>query len=117
MSQPVTEISEAERDALMVRVQEAIEHNLALSVADLHLLLKALLTLAHLHQRLAENDITLHKLRKLAGIVSHSEKYHDLVAGAETNKPPRRRQPAQKQPRANVKPVVHQQCNQSLEGL
>ncbi len=116
-SKPVTEISEAELDALIVRVQEAIEHQLALSVEDLQLLLKALLTLARLHEHLAENDITLHKLRKLAGIVSSSEKYQDLVAGTETKKPPRRRKRPKKKTRKKVNPVVHQQCTHSLEGL
>ena len=51
MSETFTEITDAELDALIARVQEAIEHNLALSVADLQLLLNALMTLAHLHER------------------------------------------------------------------
>ena len=46
-----SELSEAQLDALIGRVQEAVEHQLSLSVEDMQLLLKALLTLAHLQER------------------------------------------------------------------
>jgi hypothetical protein len=43
-------------------------------VSNLQNLLPIVLSFAHLHERLSERDITLHKLRKLAGIVRSSEK-------------------------------------------
>ena len=108
---PVVELSEAELDALIERVEQAIAHHLALSVEDLQLLLSALLTLAHLHERLAENDMTLHKLRKLAGIVQRSEKLKHLT-GAGTpsgeNKPPRPPKAPPTPPAPAPEPVIHQ---------
>jgi len=77
---PVVEISEAEIDALADRVTEAREHNLALSAEDYDLLLSALLMMANMHERLSHNDLTIHKLRKLMGIVRSSEKLKDLLA-------------------------------------
>jgi transposase len=71
---PFTELSPAELDALIERVKEAAEHGLALSGEDLGLLLNALLMLAQFQERMSDHDLTLHKLRKLAGIVSASEK-------------------------------------------
>ncbi|HXL58820.1 MAG TPA: hypothetical protein VN958_21305, partial [Chitinophagaceae bacterium] len=50
---------------LIVRVEEAIEHNLALSVDDLKLLLLAISTLCTLQEKIEADDVTLHKLRKL----------------------------------------------------
>jgi hypothetical protein len=75
----VTDINEKELDELIERIQEAIAHDLSLSVADMQLLLNALMTLAHLHERMADNDVTLHKLRKLAGIVNASEKLKNIA--------------------------------------
>ena len=68
-------------DALIERVEEAIEHDLALSGADLSLLLEALVTLAAVTERLEHKDLTIAKLEKLLGIVRSSEKLADL-AGA-----------------------------------
>jgi hypothetical protein len=66
-------------DSLMQRLIEARDFELALSAADLQLLIQALLTLTHLQERLQDNDITLKKLRKLLGIVSASEKLKNLL--------------------------------------
>jgi len=74
ISPPVIELSEAELDALIERLEQAIALDLALSVSNLQNLLPIVLSFAHLHERLSERDITLHKLRKLAGIVRSSEK-------------------------------------------
>ena len=109
-------ISEAELDGLISRVSEAVEHDLALSSDDLRLLLSALVTLAHLQQRLADSDITLHKLRKLAGIVSSSEKFKDIVPGA-AQKPKKIKKPKPKKDKADVEPVIHQRCKHQLEGF
>ncbi|MCP4208248.1 MAG: hypothetical protein GY767_14510 [Shimia sp.] len=67
---------------------------------------------------MAEHDITVQKLRKLAGIVSSSEKYKDLVPGAEADHTPRKpKPPVKKKPKAKTEPVVHQRCTHNLEGL
>ena len=80
MTQEFTDIDSEELDGLIQRVQEATEHNLALSPQDCQVLLKALKTLAALQERLSDNDITLHKLRKLVGMVRSSETMdtHDM---------------------------------------
>ena len=61
-------------NALIARVEHAIEHNLALSIDDLKLLLSAITTLCTLQQKMDQRDITLLKLRKLLGMVQQSER-------------------------------------------
>ena len=73
MSKPFTEIDHKALDALIARVTEAKEHELALSSQDCQLLLDALVTLSTMQQRLANHDVTVHKLRKLLGIENASE--------------------------------------------
>ncbi|WP_250158999.1 hypothetical protein [Vibrio alginolyticus] len=51
MAQEFTDIDSEELDGLIQRVQEAKEHDLALSAEDFHILLKALKTLAALQER------------------------------------------------------------------
>ena len=77
----IASLDERGLDALIERVEEAIEHSLALEASDLALLLDALVTLAAVSERLEHNDLTIGKLRKLLGIVRSSEKFSDL-AGA-----------------------------------
>jgi len=110
------EITDAELDALIERINEAIAHNLSLSLEDLRLLLDALVMLAHLQERMADHDITLQKLRKLAGIVKSSEQLKDVVPEAAQSPSSRRRK---KKPAANTQspPVIHQRCHHQLEGL
>jgi len=79
LSSPALEITEAELDALVERVTEARAHNLALSAGDYDLLLGALLTMANMHEQLSHSNLTIHKLRKLMGIVRSSEKLRDLL--------------------------------------
>lgn len=88
MTQTYTDIDSKELDALMQRVQEAKDHDLALTPEDCQILLNALKTLAALQERLSDNDITLHKLRKLVGMVSSSETMSGLLGkkGKTTNK-------------------------------
>jgi len=75
----IIELSTEELDALIVRLQEAIDYDLALSADDVRLLLNAVITLASMQERLSDKDITLHKLRKLLGMVKSSEKLSDLT--------------------------------------
>ena len=79
MSKPFTDIDGKALEALIERVNEAKENNLALSPEDYQLLLDALLTLATMQTRLANHGITVHKLRKLLGIEKSSEKLGSVL--------------------------------------
>jgi hypothetical protein len=68
------EIDRHELAALIQRVEEAIEHDLALSVEDMKLLLSAISTLCTLQEKMESKDVTLRKLQKLLGMVQQSEK-------------------------------------------
>lgn len=70
----IVEIDRKALAELIVRVEEAIEHNLALSVGDLKLLLLAISTLCTLQEKIESDDVTLHKLRKLLGMIQQSER-------------------------------------------
>lgn len=70
----IVEIDRKVLAELISRVEEAIEHNLALSVDDLKLLLLAISTLCTLQEKIEADDVTLHKLRKLLGMVQQSER-------------------------------------------
>ena len=72
-SMSVEEISHEQLIGLIQRIEHAIEHDLSLSVEDMKLLLMAITTLCTLQQKLENNDVTLHKLRKLLGMVQQSE--------------------------------------------
>ena len=121
----IASLDERGLDALIERVEEALEHNLALAASDLALLLDALVTLAAVSERLEHNDLTMAKLRKLLGIVRSSEKFSDLAgafgtAGADADEreneeeedagkagPGRRKSPPRKKPKtAPPKPTV-----------
>lgn len=117
MAQDFTDIDSEALDGLIQRVQEAKEHDLALSAEDCHILLKALKTLAALQERLSDNDITLHKLRKLVGMVRSSETMDTLLGQKNKknkNRGQKRPKPKNTQPNASVKPKVTQH---KLDGL
>jgi transposase len=125
MSTPIYELSEAELDALIERVRTAIEHQLALSAADLQRLLDALLMLTQLQGELSSRAVTVHKLRKLAGMVQSSEKLTQVLGAKQ---PQQRKRPASAGRQATAEtaamedssstpePVVHQQCIHQLTG-
>jgi len=74
MSSPeIADIDFHELAKLIERVEQAIMHDLALSVSDMKLLLCAITTLCTLQTKMEQNDITLHKLRKLLGMIKQSE--------------------------------------------
>ena len=74
MSSPeITNIDFNELAKLIERVEQAIEHDLALSVSDMKLLLCAITTLCTLQTKMEQDDVTLHKLRKLLGMIKQSE--------------------------------------------
>lgn len=111
MAQDFTDIDSEKLDGLIQRVQEAKEHDLALSPEDCQILLAALKTLAALQERLSDNDITLHKLRKLVGMVRSSETMDALLGQKDKknkkrgHKPPK---PNNTKPNVPVKPKVTQ---------
>ncbi|VAW64641.1 hypothetical protein MNBD_GAMMA10-529 [hydrothermal vent metagenome] len=102
-------------DALIGRVTEAKEHDLALSADDCQLLLDALLTLVSMQERLGSKDITIAKLRKLTGIVASSETLTGQLtrsSNAKDQKKSRKNKP--KTPKTKLKPEVK---HHSLDGL
>ena len=68
------DLSEKELDALLERIEQAKTHGLALSAGDYELLMGAVMMLANMQERLESNDLSVHKLRKLLGMVRSSEK-------------------------------------------
>ncbi len=79
MSDVIQEIDNDALDALIGRLNEAKEFDLTLSAEDIQLLLHALKTLAIMQTRLSSHDVTIHKLRKLVGIVAASENLGALL--------------------------------------
>ena len=115
MTEPFTDLNEAELDELIQRVTEAVDHHLSLSIDDMRRLLNALVMLVQLQERMSEHDITVHKLRKLAGLVSASEQFKDIIP--EAAKPPRQRHRSAPPEKPPLEPVIHQRCHHRIEGL
>ena len=80
-SHTVQDIDYDALQALIGRVEHAIEHNLALEPEDMALLLAAIHTLLEVQTQLDEKSVTLHKLRKLLGMVKSSEKRDTATHG------------------------------------
>ena len=93
MTTAFTELDSEALDALIARVQQAKEHNLALSPEDCQLLIDALLSLVTVQEKLADNDITIGKLRKLAGMVQSSETLGSQVSAGKAKRQTRRKKP------------------------
>ena len=123
------DLPESDLDGLIERIEQAREHNLALSGDDYALLLNAVLTLASMQERLSHNDLTIHKLKKLLGVVRSSEKLKDLVpsaddesgsGGATTATDKNRKRAGAKSratPKAKTKPTRASVHRHSLQGL
>lgn len=109
----IKEITEKELDGLIYRLSEAIENNLSLSVKDMKLLLEIIQSYAHFSEQLSDNDITLHKLKKLAGLVKSSEKLSNITDKGKADKPEKQKSSKEKE----EKVVEHKECNHKLEGL
>jgi hypothetical protein len=86
VNKPFTDIDSKALEALITRVNEAKENNLALSSEDCQLLLNALITLVSMQSSLTNHDVTVHKLRKLLGIEKSSERLSQLL---KSKKPPK----------------------------
>lgn len=107
MSKPFTDIDSAGLEALIARVSEAKENQLALSPEDCQLLLDALVTLSSMQDRLANHDVTIHKLRKLLGIEKSTESQSNITGKASKGSKAARQKPRKALPKATqVKPTV-----------
>lgn len=110
MSDVIQEIDIEALDALIDRLNEAKEFDLTLSAEDIQLLLSALSTLMTLQTRLSSNDITIHKLRKLVGIVAASEHLGALLeehSASDDNNPGKRQKKRKNtKPKNTIKPTV-----------
>lgn len=93
VSKPFTDIDGKALEALIARVTEAKENNLALSPQDCQLLLDALTTLSAMQDNLATHGTTIHKLRKLLGIEKSSEKLSDVTNGPKAAKSKKKKKP------------------------
>ncbi len=102
-------------DGLIQRVTDAKNHNLALTPDDCQLLLDALLTLTTMQERLGNKNITIHKLRKLVGIVQSSETLSDALK-AQSSGSPKKKKPKAKKKNATskVKPEVKHHALETL---
>ncbi|NOY73407.1 MAG: hypothetical protein GXP14_13740 [Gammaproteobacteria bacterium] len=116
----VQEIDDAALQALITRVEHAIEQGLALEAEDMRLLLRAIHTLLEIQTQLEEKNITLHKLRKLLGMVRRSEKRANNLSNEKdaSGKPNNKHRQKLKKPRnakkkVEPKEIVHHQ----LDGL
>jgi len=102
-------------DALIVRLQEAIDFELALCTDDVRLLLSAVMTLAAMQERLSSKDVTVHKLRKLLGMVQASEKLSHLLGEEKrTPKKPKIQRTKKKTTKKTMPPV---KVHHKLDGL
>lgn len=106
MSKSFTDIDGVALEALIARVSEAKENNLALSPDDCQLLLDALVTLASMQDRLANHDVTVHKLRKLLGIEKSSEQLSKLLKKKNPKTNRRHNKPSDEEAFTPVKPEV-----------
>lgn len=119
------DLSEGELDALIVRIEQAKTHGLALSAGDYELLMGALMMLVNMQERLENNDLSVHKLRKLLGMVRSSEKLRDVLpkgdnkptsraGNANKDKAGKKKRNAPRKKKPTNKPQVH---NHPLEGI
>lgn len=110
------ELSHEQLDALIKRVEQAVAEDIALSGEDLKLLLNALKMLVQMQMKLAHDDVTINKLRKLAGIVASSEKLSGIKsdAGKENSE---KKPTSKKPPKPRKKPRPTQRCHHKIEGL
>jgi len=112
------DIDVAALEGLIERLNDAKDYNLTLSAEDIQLLLMALSTLSTLQDRLSSNDVTVHKLRKLLGIVTASETLSSLLKGKSKPSPKKpRNKKVKKDKSACVKPkIVHHQLEALNKG-
>lgn len=106
-------IDDKELDELIERIKKAKSDNLALTESDIDLILKMLMSFAYLSEKLSDNDITLYKLKKLAGIVSSSESFKSATNKSKEKNPDKEK----KVPEVKEKVIEQEVCNHKLEEL
>jgi hypothetical protein len=109
----VRAIDEKEIDALIERIKQAKSDRLSLTDEDIDLVLKMLISFASFNEQLSDNDITLNKLRKLAGLVNSSEKLKDIVPSVLKAKS----KPENTVIKVEKEVIAHKTCHHKLEGL
>jgi hypothetical protein len=117
----VQEIDYAALQALIGRVEHAIEHGLALDADDMRLLLNAIHTLLELQTQLGEKAVTLHKLRKLLGMVKSSEQRGSSREGntdGQRHQHTHQKVLKERKPRKKIEPgeVVHHRLEELNKG-
>ncbi len=84
-------------------------------------LLSALRMLVEMQEELSHRSVTVHKLRKLAGLVQSSEKFpHSTpreASGEVTESGQKKRSDQPRPPKSPTPPVVHATCHHKIEGL
>ena len=80
------DINEADLDALIKRLESARDHQFYLEPEDIQLIIDMLLSLVSLQTHLTDTDITIQKLKKLAGIVESSESIKKRVQAGSTSR-------------------------------
>lgn len=109
-------LSEAQLDGLISRVNEVIEPGLSLSVEDMQLWLQALVMLTPLQQRLSDQDVTVYKLRKLAGMVKSSETLSTVLSKDKTaDQKNKRWQRKTRSSTDRAEPVIHDRCKHQID--
>lgn len=83
----VKEIDFKDIKKLISRVEHALEHDLALESEDIRLILNAIHTLLEVQSKLEEKDMTLHKLKKLLGMIKKSERRNSSSGNKKNKKP------------------------------
>lgn len=73
MPEKTVNVDKTQVDALIKRVEHALQNGLSITTDDATLLLQMLHTLLTINDRLQDKDVTIGKLRKLAGLVSSAE--------------------------------------------
>jgi hypothetical protein len=118
----VQEIDYVALQALMSRVEHAIEHGLALDAEDMRLLLAAMHTLLELQSQLEDKDVTLQRLRKLLGMVKSSEQRNGVSqenpGDAQRHKNANKKARKERKPRKKIEPseVIHHKLEDLSKG-
>lgn len=98
MAVAVHKIEPKQLQALIERVEHAIEHDLALAAEDMRLLLEAIHTLINVQSAMTEKNATLLKLKKLLGMVRSSESRGQTSMRGKNNKKNKNSNPPETKP-------------------
>lgn len=115
MSKPFIEITSEEMDALLKRIQQALDEQLSLTAEDIRLILNILQHFAFMQEKLESDKVMKQKYLKLLGLVNNSETQEKLLdPGASSKKKTQRSRKKRPAPTAAVATRV---CHHSIERL